>query len=359
MMPQRYGISMGLLQTAVVLVTTTAVPTVPTVQLYTPPGLPTSHMPLSGLGTAFGFTPPGNTTDTYSAVLLYLQNGGRALHTAWMYCNQHAVGAAMADSGVPRSEIFLMSMIPPWHLGWNETHTNFQDSLKQLNTTYVDLYMFHWPGLFPQNLPMLDPPHVEACGIPVLEMPECKQQSWGWKQCRVDTWRAMVELQQQGKIRALGVSNFEVSQMEELMQAGHGPPAVNQMEFHVGYHDDYLVEWSKNNSVVMQAYSPFAGGELSKPGVEPLQTFATKYNVSSAQIALKFIAQRGVAMIPKASTTAYQLENMDLWGFNLTISEMAALGRLATPNRRGVSDSMSMMCIDDTQGLMARCSYLD
>lgn len=333
-------------------------PLPPSVPLWTPKDLPEVEMPMSGLGSCFGFTPPGSTTTVYDAVLLYLKNGGRAVHGAWMYCNQEAIGRAVADSSVPREEVFLMSMLPQWYMGYNETIANFEDSLTQLNTSYVDLYMFHWPGLFPQDLPMLDPPHVEVCGKPVLKMPDCKAGQWGWKRCRLETWRAMSDLQTQGKIKALGVSNFEIAQMQELVDLGT-PPAVNQIEYHLGYHDDMLVEYGKNHSIIMQAYSPLGGGHLATSTDEPLKSIAAKHNVSVAQASLKFIEQRGVAAIPKASTAEYQAENLDLAGFTLTETDMVALGSMANPNRRGGADGMGMMCIDTATGKMARCYYLD
>ena len=102
---------------------------------------------LSGLGTAFGSDAAGLNT-TYFAVRSWLQNGGRAIHGAWMYCNQKAVGRAIKDSGVPRKEIFIMSMVPQWELGYNSTKTSFRSTLAELGVDFVDLYMFHWPGMF-------------------------------------------------------------------------------------------------------------------------------------------------------------------------------------------------------------------
>lgn len=117
---------------------------------------------------------------------------------------------------------------PQWHMGYAETLASFNSSITQLGVSRLDLFMFHWPGLFPENLPMTDPPHIETCGIPVTAMPKCKQTSWGWKQCRLDSWRAMTELQAAGKVGALGVSNFDIDQMEELKATGNRP-AVNQV----------------------------------------------------------------------------------------------------------------------------------
>lgn len=125
-------------------------------------------------------------------------------------------------------------MLPPWHMGYNETLRSFHETLTQLNTSYVDLYMFHWPGVFVSNLPMDPATHTESCGIPVLDVPPCKRGRASWKQCRLDSWRAMLELQAQGKIRALGTSNFEVATLQELLDAtpaaSKGALAVNQVE---------------------------------------------------------------------------------------------------------------------------------
>jgi diketogulonate reductase-like aldo/keto reductase len=170
---------------------------IPTVPIQTPTG--TIKMPLVGMGAAFGFTPPGSTTVAYNATKLWLENGGRGVHSAWMYCNQPALGRAvndfMRDSGVARAELFVESMLPQWHLGYNETKASFADTLKQLGLHYVDLYMFHWPGLFVSDLPMLPDKHVETCGIPVTAVPDCKRGERSWKKCRLETWRAMLELQ--------------------------------------------------------------------------------------------------------------------------------------------------------------------
>jgi diketogulonate reductase-like aldo/keto reductase len=123
------------------------------------------------------------------------------------------------------------------------------------------------------------------------------------------------------------------------------------------------VEWSRNRSIVSQAYSPLGGGHLAsaKTAGPALSAIATAHNRSTAEIALRFIAQNGVAAIPKASSTAYMLENMDVYDFTLTSDEMRSLGSLASPmgSHGGVADSMSMMCVDHDTGRMARCIYLD
>jgi len=323
-------------------------------------------MPVVGLGSVFGFTPPGSTNITHNSTKLWLQNGGRSIHTAWMYCNQPAVGRAVKDfmeeTGTPREAIFIESMLPPWHLGYNETLTSFYDTLQQLQTPYLDLYMFHWPGVFVSNLPMSTAEHPETCGIPVLDVPACKKHEASWKKCGMGSWQAMLELQEQGKIRALGTSNFEVAQLNELLHAtphSQKALAVNQVESHIGYHDDYLQTWCRAHGIQQQAYSPLGGGKLSKSSDTTVLAIAQKHNKSTAQIALRFLVQNGLSVIPKAGTTAYQLENMDLFSWSLEPEEMVSLGRLATPYSRGVSDGMSQMCVEESSGYMARCIYLD
>jgi diketogulonate reductase-like aldo/keto reductase len=177
-----------------------AVPVVQTVSLQSPGG--PVQMPMIGLGTA-GLGGWGNSNASVAAITLWLKNGGRAIHGAWMYCNLESIGTAIKQSGVDRKELFVMNMLPQWHLGYNETMANFNDGLQQLGLEYVDLYMFHWPGMYENQLPMMAAKHPEVCGKSILEVPPCKKGQPSWKQCRLDSWRAMTELQKAGKIRAL------------------------------------------------------------------------------------------------------------------------------------------------------------
>ena len=352
--------------------------TSPTMAVSTPDG--PIAMPTVGLGSAFGFTPPGSTDVAYNATLLWLQNGGRSVHTAWMYCNQPAIGRAVADflasssnnnssggggsGSVTRADLWIESMLPPWQMGYNETKKSFADTLAQLGVEYLDLYMFHWPGVFVSNLPMEPSKHVETCGVPVTQVPACKVGQRSWAKCRLDSWRAMLELQAAGKIRALGTSNFEVPQLRQLLAASEalgrgGALAVNQVENHIGYHDDYLQAWCASHGIAQQAYSPLGSGAIATSKDPVVLAAAAKHNVSTAQVGLRFLAQSGLSVVPKAGTTAYQLENLGIFSFALEDAEMAALGALAQPYGRGVQDGMSQMCIEEATGYMARCIYLD
>eukprot|EP00729_Bicosta_minor_P022718 gene22718-27264_t len=196
---------------AMVPAAVSAAPAVPTIPMWTPNG--TYPLPVVGLGTAFGWNDPARVT-AYNATKLWLQNGGRAVHAAWMYCNQAEVGQAIRDSGIPRSELFIMSMFPQWTMGYNETKANFEDTLKQLQVDYLDLYMFHWPGVFMDQIPLLPPKHFETCNTRVTEVPPCKVGHWTWSNCRLESYRAINDLQQEGKIRATGVSNFEIPHLK-------------------------------------------------------------------------------------------------------------------------------------------------
>jgi len=268
----------------------------------------------------------------------------------------------MQETGTARRALFLESMLPPWQMGYNETLQSFHETLEQLQTTYLDLYMLHWPGVFVSNLPMTRGEHPETCGVPVQDVPACKKHEASWKKCRLGSWQAMLELQQQGKIRALGTSNFEVAQLEQLLQAtpsSRQALALNQVESHIGYHDDYLQRWCLAHGIQQQAYSPLGAGTLARSVDATVLAAAKKHNKSTAQIALRFLVQNGLSVIPKAKSTVYQLENLDLFGWELEPQEMVALGRLAVPYSRGVNDGMSLMCVDEDTGGMARCIYLD
>lgn len=211
-------------------------------------------MPAVGLGSAFGpFATPAAEAETYAAVKLYLESGGRMVHAARMYCNQQAVGRAIRDSGVPRSDLFVATMVPQWHLGAKEAAASVRVSLHELGLEYVDLAMMHWPGMFGAEVGM----RVPCEPAPVAE-PACKRGAWSWKACRRETWAAFVALQQGGAVRAIGVSNFETWLLDEL----HPPPAVNQVPYRVGFHDDVLLEHAAKLGTVTQAYSPYASGAV-------------------------------------------------------------------------------------------------
>ena len=122
----------------------------------------TVPMPVVALGTAFGFDAAGRN-ETYTAVRTYLANGGRAVHAARMYCNQKEVGAAIRDSGIPREELFVMTMVPQWHMGYNESLASLQFSLDELGLSYVDLAMLHWPVMRTHDIPMY-PVGDSRCG---------------------------------------------------------------------------------------------------------------------------------------------------------------------------------------------------
>ena len=131
------------------------------------------------------------------------------------------------------------------------------------------------------------------------------------------------------------------------------------MAGHIGYHDDFLQAWCRAHGVQQQAYSPLGRGQLAKTTDPAVLAAAARHNVSTVQVALRFLVQSGLSAIPKSSNPKYQLENRDVFRFALDADEMVALGALANPYERGDSDGMSMMCVEPTTGYMARCSYLD
>ena len=331
-------------------------------------------MPVLGLGTAFGWDPVAKNTTTYDAVSLFLSLGGRAIHAARMYCNQEAIGRAIRDSGVPRKDLFVMTMVPQWHFGRKEAEKSVGVSLKQLGLDYVDLAMMHWPGTFNWQIPMYPPGddrcgsgslprcHVELCGETVLQEPLCKQGRWSWKECRAETWDAFKAMQEAGTVKAIGVSNFETWMLDELSP----PAAVNQMLFRVGFHDDLLKEHCDQQHTIVQTYSPLAGGRLARPGnstsQQLLKEIGARHDVSPAQIALRYLVQQGGAAVPKAAVTDYMDEDFSVFNFSLSQEEMLSLSRLNAPSGEGAAgggDPVAMMCQNRSDGRMTRCLYLD
>jgi diketogulonate reductase-like aldo/keto reductase len=298
--------------------------------LWTPTGNVT--MPLIGLGTAFGHDAAGMNT-TYEGVRSWLKNGGRAIHGAWMYCNQEAIGKAIKDSGVPRKELFIMSMVPQWSLGYESTVASLNATLDELGLEYVDLYMMHWPGMFSDSITVGSTTHIMHCGVNhTAQAPACKRGKPNWRQCRKGTWQAMRDLQAAGKIRALGTSNFEVAHMEELIKWG-ARPSVNQVEFHVGYHDDYLQKWCLAHGIQQQAYSPLGRGQLPTTKAPAVLAAAQAHNVTAAQVALRFVVQNGLAAIPKGTCCMLYVNGGLLYanGCTLNVNECVLFAVIRTP----------------------------
>lgn len=237
---------------------------------------------------AIGFgTYKSTESDGYKVVLDALRCGYRHLDTAALYENEEEVGRAIRESGIPRHEIFLTSKLRRNDLGYQEAKDGLEASLKLLGTDYLDLYLLHWPRA--------------DFGHPKFD---------GWKEQDLDSWRALEEMVAEGKIRAIGVSNFLPHHMDNLMTEAKIVPAVNQLELHPGYLQKEACEDSRRRGIELEAWSPMGRARLADN--ELLKGLAAKYDTSVAHLCLVFDYQEGFIVLPKSTKVERMKENMVL-----------------------------------------------
>jgi diketogulonate reductase-like aldo/keto reductase len=246
------------------------------------------RMPVLGLGVYQ--TPPGKTTQ--NAVKSAIRVGYRHIDTARIYGNEADVGQAVSHSGVPREELFLTTKLWNSDQGYDSTLRACEASLKRLGLNYLDLYLIHFP------------------------VPELRRESW----------KAMEKLQQNGKVRAIGVSNFTINHLEELLE-GHGViPAVNQVEFHPFLYQKELLDYCQSKKVQVEAYSPLARGERFKH--PRILSLAKKYSKTPAQLMIRWSLQHGLVVIPKSVREERIRENSQVFDFEISSEAMKSLDSL-------------------------------
>ena len=255
-----------------------------------------SCIPCIGFGT---WQMPDDDTG-YKAVRKALDAGYRHIDTASIYKNEETVGRAIIDSGVPRSEIFLTSKLWGDDYGYESTKKAFEKSLELLQTGYLDLYLMHWPNpvKFRNN----------------------------WKKNNADTWKAIEELYEEGRIKSIGVSNFMIHHLEELKKTASIMPMVNQIKLCPGDTKDELVSYCRENGILVEAYSPLGTGKVFK--VPELIELASKYNVTIAQLSIRWSLQMGYLPLPKSVTPEYIENNADVFGFEISDDDTATIAGL-------------------------------
>ncbi|MBN1672878.1 MAG: aldo/keto reductase [Kiritimatiellae bacterium] len=222
-----------------------------------------------------------------------LEAGYRHIDTAAAYRNEESVGRAVARSGIPRAEIFITTKVRDGDQGYATTKRACEESLRRLGTDFVDLYLIHWPN-------------------------DARM---------ADTWRAMQELREEGKCRALGVSNFTVKRLDFFFTLSDEAPTVNQVEFHPFNYDAAFLAYCGKKGIVAEAYSPLTRAQrLDDPTVGRL---ARAHGKTPAQILIRWNLQHGVITIPKSARQARIVENADVFDFELSAEQMAALDALS------------------------------
>jgi 2,5-diketo-D-gluconate reductase A len=255
-----------------------------------------NSLPAVGFGTY-----PLKDDDGITAIEGALAAGYRLLDTAVNYGNEHEVGEALRRSGLPREEVQVASKLPGRHHAYDEAIASVRGSLDRLGLEYVDLHLIHWPN------PSVDK-YVEA-------------------------WRALVDLQKEGLVRSIGVSNFTEAHLARIIDATGVTPAVNQIELHPRFPQAEMREVHKRLGIRTEAWSPM--GKRNAPLQEdPVTTAAERLGVTPGQVILRWHVQLGSLPIPKSANLERQRQNLDLFGFELTDDEVAAISALAEPNGR-------------------------
>ena len=253
-------------------------------------------VPCVGYGTYL--TPDGDIAK--NAVMEAIRVGYRHIDTAYAYGNEVAVGDAIRASGVKREDIFVTTKHWITMRGYEKSVEAIDLSLKNLGFDYIDLSLIHWPC-------------VEKVS------PE-------WKEINAGTWRAFEEAYKAGKIRAIGVSNFQKKHYDALVGMCEIKPMVNQIEFHPGYTQPETVSYSKDAGMLVQAFSPLGCGAVLSD--ETLKAIAAKYNRSVAQICLRYVLQSGINVLTKSVTPSRILENTLIFDFALSDEDMAVISNM-------------------------------
>ena len=254
------------------------------------------HVPCVGYGTYL--TPDGDIAK--NAVKEALDIGYRHVDTAFVYGNEKAVGDGIRASGVSRDDIFVTTKHWITMRGYEKASEAIDISLKNLGLDYLDLYLIHWPCV--------------------------EKVSPDWKDINASTWRAFEDAYKAGKIRAIGVSNFQKKHYDALAERCDIKPMVNQIEFHPGYTQSETVAYSQEMGMLVQAFSPLGCGAVL--GDATLASVAEKYNKSVAQVCLRFVLQSGLNVLTKSVTPARIAENAQIFDFELSEEDMAVIASL-------------------------------
>ncbi|MHB1865253.1 MAG: aldo/keto reductase [Candidatus Saccharimonadales bacterium] len=234
----------------------------------------------------------GDPKELYTSVNTALEVGYRLFDTAQYYMNEQYLGKALKESKQKRSEIFITSKIAVNNFGYKKVLSSTSESLKKLQTDYIDLMLLHFP-------------------VSVL---------------RKKSWLALEKLKTDGLLRSIGVSNYTIRHLEEMKKYANEMPVINQVELHLFLQQPELIEYCNQQNIQVEAYSPLArASSMNDPVIKSL---ANKYSKSYAQIMLRFLIQLGLVVIPKSVTPSRVKENIDVFDFRLSKEDMASLREL-------------------------------
>ena len=237
--------------------------------------------------------------EVVGAVSAALAAGVRSIDTASLYGNEDGLGRGVRESGIPREDVFITTKLWNKDQGYSTTRTALERSLENLSSDYVDLYLIHWP---------------------IAETMR-------------ETWRAMEDLLEEGLARAIGVSNFLPHHLEDLSVDARVRPMVDQFEFHPRLQQPEVVEYCRQREIVVEAWRPIMRGQVGE--IDEVAKIAAAHDRSAAQVTIRWILQRGIAVIPKSSRPERIRENFDVFDFELSSEEMTVMDSLDRGERLG------------------------
>ncbi|WP_286858254.1 MULTISPECIES: aldo/keto reductase [Sphingobacterium] len=240
--------------------------------------------------------------EAYQAVTEALKVGYTHIDTAAIYGNEKSVGRAIKDSGIARDTLFITTKLWNTERGYDKTIAAFEKSLADLGLAYIDLYLIHWPAN--------------------------ESQFENWATINAETWKALEYLYQQGKVKAIGVSNFPKDYLAKLLETVTIVPAVNQIEFHPGYLQQETVDLCKSNGILVQAWSPLGSGRILQD--ETLIALAEQKDTSVGQICIKFALSQGILPLPKSTNPLNIKRNLTVDNFDLTEEDIQTIRELPT-----------------------------
>ena len=256
----------------------------------------------------FGTYKLGSEEEVRDRVKFALNLGYRQIDTAYFYGNEVGVGKGIAESGIKREDIFLVTKLWNDDHGYEETMKAFNRSIKNLGVDYLDLYLIHWPN-----------------------------------KLNSETWRAFEDLYKEGKVKAIGVCNFKIGHLEELKKTAKIMPMVNQVEIHPCKTQKDIIKYCNKNNIQVVAWGPIMRGKVFS--LPLMLELSEKYNKSIAQITLRWHIQNGVIPIPKSSNEERIKSNIDIFDFNLSSEDMKRIDSLNTN--------------EDVSGVPANTTYLE
>lgn len=238
-----------------------------------------------------------SNADAYDAVSVALKTGYRHIDTARAYGNEENVGRAVRDSKLKREEVFVTSKLPAEIKGFKEAHASFEKTLRNLRFDYLDLFLIHAP--------------------------------WPWndkgRDCtegNIASWKAMEEMYKEGKIRAIGVSNFSTHDIDTILDNCEIVPMVNQISIYIGHMQEDLTKYCRQRNILVEAYSPLATGRILRS--EDIQEVAKQYSVSVAQVCIRYLLQKDLLPLPKSTHANRIAENANV-GFTIREADMNIL----------------------------------